>query len=338
MIGIEHLPDAEKDKMLPVVLLAPWLNSIKFQNTFDRVEKSIGQRPIIVDVDRYYRSSSQLESRLYFNALVSGIDRDDLWIELIKQHENYIPCVQIFNRTLEQIRRQIDEFKTIGRSYALRFETNLTYDLHDIGKIVLENSEQDMLVIFDTGWQDFSDTQIRQVSNLIEWLTLINGHAKFVVSGSNFPNDFTDFENVGSISIGSRQLFDLLSKRFDNYQMYYGDWASTKPRIYDGGGSPPLPRIDFPTKDRWIISRSKQETWDFEAAAKRITRLPEWATRPSVWGTGLVERTAQGLPGGISTGPQAIAARVNIHLFMQNNFAVQNVSAISTDGQWVDPI
>ena len=99
-----------------------------------------------------------------------------------------------------------------------------------------------------------------------------------------------------------------------------------------------MPRIDFPTKDRWIISRSKEEEWDFEAAAKRVTRLPEWPDRPSVWGAGLIEKTAKGLPGGISTGPQAIAARVNIHLFVQNNFSVQNLGTINTDGVWIDPI
>jgi hypothetical protein len=119
--------------------------------------------------------------------------------------------------------------------------------------------------------------------------------------------------------------------------MYYGDWASAKPRRYDGFGSKPLDRIDFPTKSSWIIARSKEEEWDFVAAAQRVTRLPEWDDKPNVWGAKLIEKTARNLPGAITTGPQAIAARVNIHLFLQNNFSA-DVHRIPTTADWVDPI
>ena len=66
MRALEKLPVSEKQKMLPIVLLAPWLNSIKFENSINIVNKSIGDQPIIVDLDRYYQSSSPLESRAFF--------------------------------------------------------------------------------------------------------------------------------------------------------------------------------------------------------------------------------------------------------------------------------
>lgn len=338
MTGMEKLPDVEKSKMLPIVLLAPWLNSIKFENTFDRVEQSIGNHKIIVDLDRYYQSDSTRESRVFFNSLLKGDDAHLRWIDLIQAHEHYIPCIQIYEQTVENVECQIDAFKELARGFVFRFETQRHYDFKNLESIIGRHLQEDMLFVFDTGWGEFSDTQIFQVTKLIEWLTHIQSELKFVISGSNFPNSFTDFENVGSLNIGTRQLYEALSKQFDNYQMYYGDWASTKPRTYDGGGNAPIDRIDFPTKDRWIISRSKDEEWDFEDAAKRVVRLTEWEQRPHVWGTGMIEKTAKGLPGSISTGPQAIAARVNIHLFMQNNFTNDNIAQINTDGQWVDPI
>ena len=208
MMGMEKLPDLEKDKMLPTVLLAPWLNSIKFQNTFDRISKSVGDRKIIVDLDRYYQSSSFLESRVYFNSLISAGDRHQKWIDLINDHENYIPCVQIFDQTAENIKIQVDFFKTLGRGFVFRFETQRNYNYSYISEILSENMHEDILVIFDTGWQDFSDLQIMRVSNSIEWLTTTNSGSKFVITGSNFPNSFTDYENVGALNMGTIYLLD----------------------------------------------------------------------------------------------------------------------------------
>jgi hypothetical protein len=51
----------------------------------------------------------------------------------------------------------------------------------------------------------------------------------------------------------------------------------------------------------------------------------------------MIEKTAEGLPGGISTGPEAIASRVNIHLFLQNNFNATEPPP-PPQGKWVDPI
>ena len=93
MKAMEHLPVSEKEKMLPIVLLAPWLNSIKFENTFAHIAKSIGDTPIIVDLDRDYRSASDLESRRYFKKLLFGDRAAQEWISLIKQHDNYVPII-----------------------------------------------------------------------------------------------------------------------------------------------------------------------------------------------------------------------------------------------------
>ena len=159
-----------------------------------------------------------------------------------------------------------------------------------------------------------------------------------VITGSSFPNEFSEFDDFsGPKDICTRGVFGNVKKNYGNYEIYYGDWSSTKPRRYDGGGSAPLPRIDFPTRDTWIIARSREGQWSFKDAAERITRLPEWENRPVVWGTGMIEKTALGLPGGISTGPQAIAARVNIHLYVQNHYFDATIPT-PPEGEWVDPI
>lgn len=338
MKAMEKLPPAEKARMLPIVLLAPWLNSIKFENTFQRIDVSLGSIPMIVDLDRHYRSSSEHESRQYFKSLLAGEGAADRWIELISEHENFIPVVQTFDQSDIKIEEQIGAFREMGRGLAFRFEIGSGMGSSYIEKHIPSLDLDSTLFILDGGWREYSLEGQALLEGYIDALTNISEAVKIVVCTSNFPNSFSDLNDMAAVNISSRQYYSEIRKKYGNYQIFYGDWASTKPRRYDGGGSKPLARIDYPQKDRWVISRSKEEEWDFVEAAKRIARLPEWEDRPAVWGVSMIEKTAANLPGAIATGPQAIAARVNIHLFLQNNFQVENVASIPTDSPWIDPI
>jgi hypothetical protein len=51
----------------------------------------------------------------------------------------------------------------------------------------------------------------------------------------------------------------------------------------------------------------------------------------------MIEKTALGLPGGIKTNPEVIAARINIHLFVQANANLPNPPS-QPRGKWKDPI
>lgn len=338
MKAMEKLPESEKTKMLPIVLLAPWLNSIEFENTHLILEKSIGNGPIIVDIDRYFTSNSALPSRQFFRSLVDPNAGPSLWMELIEIHQNYIPCIQILGVSRESIDRQVEIAKSLNRGFVFRLELEREYDLEIVQKIVSENVNQDCLIVLDYGYGDRSEAIEMNISNLMDRFLQISTDLRFVVSGASFPNAFSDFDDFAeSKLIDERLIYNNLFRRFGNYNFFYGDWASTKPRRYDGGGSKPLPRIDFPTPNSWIIARSKENEWDFQQAAEMVTRLPEWQNRPMVWGTGMIEKAAKGLPGGVSTGPQAIASRVNIHLYLQNNFG-KSMPLTGPQGKWVDPI
>ncbi len=338
MKAMEKLPESEKMKMLPIVLLAPWLNSIEFENTHRIVKKSIGNTPIIVDIDRYFTSDSELPSRQFFRSLLDPDKGPSLWMDLVESHQNYIPCIQTLGVTRDNIYRQVEIAITLKRGFVFRLELEREYDLEIINEIVSENLSQDCLIVLDYGYGDRSEVIEMKISKLMDRFLQISTDLRFVVSGASFPNSFSEFDDFAeSKLIDERLIYNNLFRRFGNYNFFYGDWASTKPRRYDGGGSKPLPRIDFPTPNSWIIARSKENEWDFQLAAEMVTRLPEWQDRPMVWGTGMIEKAAKELPGGVSTGPQAIASRVNIHLYLQNNFGNPTPSA-GPQGKWVDPI
>jgi Beta protein len=338
MKAMEKLPESEKTKMLPIVLLAPWLNSIEFENTFRIVEKSIGNGPIIVDIDRHFFSESTLPSRQFFRDLLDPDDGPARWMELIKNHDNYIPCIQLLGIPRALITEQIEIAKALNRGFVFRIELERHNDIDGLISIISENLDQNCLIILDYGYSDRSEIVEMKISNLMDRFLSLSGDLRFVVSGASFPNAFSEFDDfANSKSISARLIYSNLARQFGNYNFFYGDWASTKPRKYDGGGSKPLPRIDFPTPNSWIIARSKENEWDFQQAAEMVTRLPEWQKRPMVWGTGMIEKAAKGLPGGISTGPQAIASRVNIHLYLQNNFG-NTTPLAGPQGKWIDPI
>lgn len=338
MKAMEMLPEVEKAKMLPIVLLAPWLNSIEFENTFSIVEKSVGHGPIIVDLDRYFSSESALPSRKYFQELLDPKLGPKMWMELVEKHENYIPCIQLLGVSRGDVLKQIEFAKGLNRGFVFRIELHRSNDIDTIYSLISDNIDQNFLIVIDYGYRKSNQSNEIMVSSLLDKLLQISNTLRFVVTGSSFPNSFSEYDDFSEAPrIYSRAIYDDLARKYGNYNFFYGDWASTKPRTYDGGGGTPLPRIDFPTFRNWIVARSKENEWSFQTAAEMVTRLPEWHQRPMVWGTGMIEKSAKGLPGGISTGPQAIAARVNIHLYLQNNFG-SPPPPTGPKGKWIDPI
>ena len=338
MRALEKLPESEKQKMLPIVLIAPWMNSIKFENSLNIIKKSIGNQLIIVDLDRNYRSSSPLESRAFFWSLLDLNEGPKNWINFVKEHPNFIPCIQIAGVEERLIDQQIDGARQLQRGYCLRFELERHPQIMEDISMINKCLNDDFLVILDFGYSDFTAQINYKITEILAYIFGVSPDIRVAVCGSNFPNDFSEFDDFAkSQPIASRQMYSSILGQFGNYNLYYGDWASTKPRKYDGHGSPPLPRIDYPTATQWIMARSKDNGWSLEDAAIRITRLPEWADHPQVWGAGMIEKTAMGFPGGIRTHPEAMAARINIHLFIQANFNSPNVPQ-QPKGKWKDPI
>ena len=294
MKALEKLPESEKSKMLPIVLLAPWLNSIEFENTFRVMEKSVGSGPIIVDLDRYFSSESALPSRQYFRTLIDPVEGPTHWMELIKNHENYIPCIQMREISPDLIAQQIAIAKSLDRGFVFRIELERDNNIENLVSIISQNIDENLLIVLDYGYSDLSEMVELKISGFMDRLLSLSNDLRFVISGSSFPNSFSEFDDFAeSKSIGARLIYNNLARKYGNYNFFYGDWASTKPRRYDGGGGTPLPRIDFPTPSSWIISRSKENGWGFQEAAEMVTRLPEWQKRPMVWGTGMIEKAAK---------------------------------------------
>ena len=96
MNGLEQLPALSKDRMLPVFLLAPWVNSNSLEKTVERAEKAFPHRQYVLDLDRDYeidipRTEPQRELRDLFDS--SGCFEN--WWNFISQFPNIRPCLQL---------------------------------------------------------------------------------------------------------------------------------------------------------------------------------------------------------------------------------------------------
>lgn len=338
MLALRELPDTTKNSILPIFLLSPWTTANDFQRVADKIIESYGNRPCIVDLDRGYKSSAERPAVDYFKTLIDPENEYSEWVQYISENENFIPVVQIKSSSLQNVRTQIDSFLEIGRPYIYRF--NLRENILDLdvllNSIEQHNVDDVPVCIVDGGWTDNPTISELSIRRVIDKILESNGSCKFIVSGASFPDGFSFVEGVAPSRILSREIFSRIRRQYNQAEIFYGDWSSTRPRR-DGRGSKALDRIDISTRDRWISARSKKNKWDFVQAAKAITQLPEWAELPNVWGKIFIQKTADGLSDRIYTGPKANASRVNMHLYTQANYA-ETVNFGQTDEPWIDTV
>ena len=101
--------------------------------------------------------------------------------------------------------------------------------------------------------------------------------------------------------------------------------------------SRPLPRIDYPTRDSWIIARNKEEAWHYNDAANEIVNHKDhWDGNLQIWGEDMIRDTMNSSKFGVNTPQKNVAARVNIHLHLQAWHGEADYHGLDFDEDWVD--
>ncbi|MET3645950.1 beta family protein [Phyllobacterium ifriqiyense] len=336
MRALQELPESDKDLLFPLVLLAPWATSLTLDKAIERVEKAYGKRPFFLDIDRYYSDdgATARAAQDEFRELANPDNGFERWYDFIIRFDQIIPTVRTNCQTVENLCAQLELVQKLGRGFAIRLDDptatvpGFVYD--EIAKIEHNN----FIIILDSGWSKNYLLHQLWFSQLVKRFSTSNPSVAIVLSSSNFPKSFTSFEGVEAEDIGSRKLFSLLRKEFNESVLIYGDWGSTKPRLKQGGGIP-VPRIDYPLNTQWIIARSKENDWDYEEAAANLLASDHWNHALAVWGSYMIEKTANGDNFGIDSIQKTVAARVNIHLHLQSRYELP-IPKLGTDDPWVD--
>jgi hypothetical protein len=320
--GLKELPGRTKDRLTPLVLLAPWLATNPLSKAIDKFEDAYPGRPYFVDVDTYYQpGDNNNEAKEAWAELAKRPANVAIWQDLLLPYPNANPCLQMAGSTLESARAQIEWARENNRSFCLRMNMagpGIPTWMPSLANELAVEGAVDYAVVFDFGL----------VESAVEVAPLATGYIRSFFSDTppeipiaicctTFPSDFTVFNGVKEEQFSNRDLLAQVKLATNRTKLVYADWGSTKPRSY-GHSSRPKNRIDYPTDSGWLIARDNNEELSFQTAAKQIIAAKgKWTGGLGVWGEQLIEGAAAGQPFAIDSMPKMYSARINIHLHRQ---------------------
>ena len=340
--GLRELPGATKDRLTPLLLLAPWLATSPLSRALEKFEEAYPARDYFVDVDTYYRSNENINDAKELWARLANVPADvDAWWDLLADFPHAHPCLLMAGRTIEDARAQIVWAREHGRAFCLRVNLDplagagMPLWMPELVAELAAEGTNDYAVVLEFGWVDDA-LQVAAVASgyANTFFGVVPPTIPVAISCTSFPKDFTVYDGTSVCNFSNRQLIALIRQGTNHPTIVYGDWGTTKPRSY-GHASRPKNRIDYPSDVAWIIARDNGDEIDFPVAASRIVGSGAWSGSLGIWGEQLIAGTASGEDFAIDTMPKMYAARINIHLHRQANFgALPPPEAL--DEEWDD--
>ncbi|MEX0604993.1 MAG: beta family protein [Marinobacter sp.] len=354
MVAYEELPNKEKDLILPLFPLKGWSSSKELDNSIDRIDKSVGQRPWIADIDGSFLSGNKefmltgKYPRPVFEQIAALSDPSngyDNWFQYVKGLPNSIPVVQLTD--LSQLRIQYINLLSLQRGVVLRIPMNdvRASDLQYIVSVVKDFESKDLLVIFDYG--DINAEALAFIEQYSLLLRRFYSELKgglYSVSSTSFPYSFPGTYR-GELPIYERRLYRKVLKECEEVDMIYSDRGSTRAGKLTGGAGTPPPRIDYPLRDDWRFIRKEfgdpknisesEKLRIYREIAREIMTSDYWQNGLRLWGTQMIERTSFGDEYGITSPNRATAVRINIHLYQQLHYN-DPLDQLDTDEDWED--
>lgn len=322
--GLKELPGGTKDRLTPLLLLAPWLATTPLSRALDKFEDAYPSRQYFIDVDTYYRMNDKPNEAKELWARLAQKPADlAAWWQLLLDYPNANPCLLMAERTIESAREQIGWARENNRTFCLRM--NLAEGIGSgmpswMPKLVAELASEganDYAVVFEFGWVSDPLLVAALASGYTNsFFSTIPPEVPIAVSCTSFPKDFTVYDGTEECLFTNRDLLSQVQQATNHPRIVYGDWGTTKPRSY-GHARQPKNRIDYPADTSWIIARDQNDQVSFQDAAKRITGSFRWSGSLGIWGEQLIEGTADGQDFAIDTMPKMYSARINIHLHRQ---------------------
>ena len=358
MVALEELTDKAKDMILPIIPLKGWVGSQKLENSIPRIEKAIGQRFWIADIDASFltdnkekRITGKYPSREVFKeieALLSPKNGYDNWFKYLRQDEcaRAIPVIQLGDRA--QLKEQVQKLSSLDRGIVVRFtleHIDSAFFL-EVLEVISEQNIDNVFVVFDYGQVTREILSfVAFVSSIVKRANVVLPAAVIAVSCSSFPSSFSR-ENVGENPIYERLLFNKVLETIPKVRMIYSDRAGARADKIGGGGGIPSPRIDYPLANDWRFIREefdnsgspeegeKEELYTL--AAEKIMNSDYWNPNLRVWGVQVIEFTSKGEMLGVNSAMRATAVRINIHMHQQLYYGAPEDVLLDTDEDWED--
>lgn len=354
MKAIEELPEKDKDCLLPLFPLKGWASSKTLEKSLERVERAFASRPWIADIDSDFlmRARTEIvikdEPRPVFNQIVELADPSngyDNWCRFIAHNENLVPCIQI--EELSEVSAQVNSLRDLGKTLAIYlklYELNtrqLSIILETLSSCSLENE----LFIIDFGDIDQGyQAELAAYGSIVTRISTQFSSCDVAVAATSFPYSFSG-QRRGEASIYERQLHQSINNAFESKSIIYSDHGSTRAGKMSGGSGTPPPRIDYALKLEWKFIREEfEDSRDiqegekhglYKQIANEMIIQDYWIDDLKLWGTQMIELTAQGNSYGITSAQDSTSVRINLHLYQQLYFDVDE-NEYDTDEDWID--
>lgn len=157
--GLKELPGGTKDRLRPLLLLAPWLATSPLTRALEKFEDAYPSRPYFVDVDTYYRvNDNRNEAKDLWTRLASKPADVAAWWELLEDFPHANPCLLLADQPVEQVREQIVWARERGRTFCIRMNFSAPSGpgippwLPTLMEELATEGANDYAVVFEFGW------------------------------------------------------------------------------------------------------------------------------------------------------------------------------------------
>jgi len=336
MMALESLPEKDKDLLLPIMKLRPWVASHELKNSIAKIKAAIGPRSALLTLGDFDVPSEPRPVHQELLSLSSPYNGFQAWCDYLgrKEHVNFIPCAQL--TAPDEFDLQVTRLISLGRGLGIVVEPDaVPYSEAIASRLKKFSAQTDIFMILDLGKQGARlASRADENASLLNTLGTILPGAVFSISASSFPDGFVGIQDQ---EIFERTAFDIMSNLVQA-PLIYSDRGSARAERQNGGGGAPAPRVDYATDSKWHFFRSTSNLERFSQyknMASSLVGQSFWDPNLRIWGTQMIERTAMGDKTAISSPPRATAARINIHLHRQIHYG-DPVGLYDTEDEWVD--
>lgn len=330
MAAYRNLSAAVKDALFPTFLIRPWPHALHLNLTLDRIAEALDGRPFALSVDRErYHDSNPRPAQAEFRGLFDSTAGFRDYFEFVRAVDGAVPVLQPSTNS-SNLLLQLGRAEELDRGLVVHLTRDSFIPVLNIAGTV-PPLPHDTVFLVDAGWSRNYELLELWATQTVQRIVDAIPTAEIIVAASSFPSGFSGIVGEGNRSSLERRLFLALRTQFNQADLTYGDWGSTRLEQSGGGGDIP-PRVDLALPGGWAIFRADEadgQTYGDMAAAARDSAAFQLV--PDCFGKQMVLAT----PGseGITGTSKNTRARINMHLTTHSGVS----GTLDTDDvEWVD--
>ncbi|MGL3822585.1 beta family protein [Sphingopyxis sp. R3-92] len=311
-----NLYDSVKQVTLPFFRLRPWPRANHLWDSIQQIIDATSGGPFILGLDHSrHNHVNPRPAQSEFNDLFDPEGGFSAYYEFLGGIDGATPVI-LPTVDASNIADQIANAEALGRGLVVHQRREGDPNLITLF-LEAHPHPTDCVFVLDGEWARSYVTLESWCLPLVAALSPSLSHSELVIACSSFPDNFSHIIGNKEEIANERRLFDVVRQQFNQLDLTYGDWGSTRHSSYGGGNYIPS-RVDLPKLGSWEIFRAdpKNDLGFAEMAwnAQHHSCFPDTI---DCWGKEMIAITDDtGL--GVKSRWESIKVRINIHMTIQS--------------------